>query len=145
MKPLIRIYHPWDKWEDYRFNFYGPKKAKSKSVLDDYAMLLRDIPLFAATLDRIIKEWRFSCEHNLTNESMNRIAYLGQAACAFLFEIPSHESMGGYNLLTEYEKHAADSVALYYLNMWLVREGYDYVSYQKEVKNQCTTRGTEED
>ena len=29
---------------------------------------------------RVISEWKYSCEHNLTNESLNRIAYIGQAA-----------------------------------------------------------------
>lgn len=115
-----RIYHSWDKWEDYRHNFYGGVMEYTKDgSLETYAAMLRDLSKFEAALQVIIRDWPYSCEHNLTNEAMNRIAYLGQAACALLYNVPHNVSMGGYNLLTPPEQVAADKMAEKYLTIWL--------------------------
>lgn len=117
---MKRLFHPWDKWEDYAHNFYGGvKEYKKDNTLETYASLLQDIPRFEAALKIIIRDWKYSCEHNLTNESMNRIAYLGQASCALVYNVPHSVCMGGYNLLSDEEKKAADGMAEKYLKIWL--------------------------
>lgn len=122
---MTRVYHPWDKWEDYQHNFYGGvSDYKKDDTLELYASLLRDLPKFEKALQTIISEWPYSCEHNLTNENMNRIAYLGQASCALVYKVPHNVSMGGYNLLTKEEQKAADNMAEKYLNLWL--EKYEH-------------------
>lgn len=120
---MRRIFHPWDKWEDYTHNFYGGMGTYPKdNTLQLYASLLRDLPKFEAALQTIISEWPNSCEHNLSNEAMNRVAYLGQASCALVYKVPHNVSMGGYNLLTDEEKAAADAMAQKYLDLWLERQ-----------------------
>jgi hypothetical protein len=128
---MDRIFHPWVKWEDYCHNFYGgfnTTKTKRETI-EDYANLLRDIPRFEAALKVIIKEWPYACEHNLTNEALNRIAYLGQAACALEYHVPHYVSCSGYNLLTPEEQQAADKKAEEYLNIWLAE--YEAKQVQK--------------
>jgi len=71
-----------------------------------------------------------SCEHYLTNERMNRIAWLGQAAVAQALGIPSG-CRGGYHLLSQDQRNAADALALEYLNRWLVARGCDPVDFEK--------------
>jgi hypothetical protein len=120
---MNRIYHPWYKWEDYHHNFYGgfgTSKTKKETV-EQYAELLRDIPRFEAALKVIISEWVHACEHNLTNESLNRVAYLGQAACALEYHVPHYVSCSGYNLLTPEEQAKADAKAQEYLDLWIVQ------------------------
>lgn len=124
---MTRIFHPYDKWEDFRHGFYGGMDYPKDNTLELYASLLRDLPKFEAALKVIIKEWPNSCEHNLSNEAMNRIAYLGQASCALIYNVPSNVSMGGYNLLSLEEQKAADAMAQKYLNLWLER----YVNTEK--------------
>ncbi len=115
-----RIYHPWHLWEDYAHNFYGGVKDwKKDETLALYADLLRDLPRFESALQTVIREWRHSNEHNLSNAGLNRVAYLGQCACALLYGVPHKESRGGYQLLTDAEKAAADAMAQKYLDLWL--------------------------
>ena len=116
---MTRIYHPYDKWEDFKHGFYGGMPYDKEKTLDKYADLLRNINQFESALKIIILEWKYSCEHNLTNESMNRIAYLGQAACALVYNVPHNVCMGGYNLLYLEEHQAADTMAKKYLDKWL--------------------------
>ena len=116
---MTRIYHPWDKWEDYKHGFYGGKDYPRDKTLERYASLLRNSNQFENALIIITTQWKYSCEHNLTNESMNRIAYLGRAACALIYNVPHNICMGGYNLLTSEEQQSADAIAKKYLDKWL--------------------------
>lgn len=116
---MKRIFHPYDKWEDYRHNFYGGQEFNNDKSIETYAALLKDLPKFESALRVIVSEWQYSCEHNLSNEAMNRVAYLGQAACALLYKVPHNVSRGGYTLLTFEEQKAADVLAQKYLDLWL--------------------------
>jgi len=125
-----RIYYTWDKWECYPAGFYEeniPKDWKGGDPEEFYRKFLSDLPLFEKNLERVITEWKHSCEHYLTNENMNRIAWLGQASVCIYSGLPSR-FRGGYNLLTDEQKVSADEMALKYLNKWLVSNGYDEVS-----------------
>jgi hypothetical protein len=121
-----RIYHTWDKWECYPAGFYengSPDKSLSDDdCLEMYRAFLANIPRFAAALGRVVSEWRNSCEHYLSNERMNRIAWLGQAAACIDMGLPS-AYRAGYNLLTDEQKSAADDAALTALNFWLFTRG----------------------
>jgi ParB-like chromosome segregation protein Spo0J len=118
-----RILHTWDQWECYRAGFYETAHDKTKDQCEAaYCELLRDIPAFEAALVRVVTEWTKSCEHYLTNERMNRIAWLGQASLCIAKGIPSIYR-GGFNLLTPDEQNAANEAALRALNAWLVVNG----------------------
>lgn len=95
----------------------------SKDWLEmEYARFLSSTPEFEAALRRVIKEWKNSCEHYLSNENMNRIAWLGQAAACIALGIPSG-FRGGFYYLPKEKQDKADSVALDALNAWLLARG----------------------
>lgn len=123
---MKRIFHTWDKWECYPAGFYEDHPADrtitDEQAVDAYRDFLRDIPAFEAALQRVLTEWPNSCEHYLTNERMNRIAWLGQASMCIANGIPSR-FRGGYNRMTDAEKAAADAAALAALNQWLTTRG----------------------
>jgi len=120
-----RILHTWDKWECFRAGFYEerpPDGMTQDQGEERYRAFLSDMDAFEAALQKITAEWKHSCEHYLTNERMNRVAWLGQASVASAIGIPSC-CRGGYNRLTEEQKYAADQMALTYLNRWLTANG----------------------
>lgn len=122
---MNRIFHTWEKWECYPAGFYESRPKQDLSNEECEAMyrdFLRDSKRFDAALTRVLAEWPRSCEHYLSNERMNRIAWLGQAAMCIDTGIPSC-FRGGFNLLTENEQHVADNVALWALNLWLKTHG----------------------
>lgn len=123
---IERVFHTWDEWECYPAGFYDDKPKDAGMSDDDctriYAELLRDIPRFKAAMDGVLTDWPNSCEHYLSNERMNRIAWLGQSALCYAHGIP-RRFRSGYTLLTDAEKHAANLAALDYLNVWLVGRG----------------------
>lgn len=125
---MKRIYHTWDKWECFPAGFYDEKMASrpeaSKEQLEkEYAAFLSDTPTFWCALKRVVTEWKNSCEHYLTNQNMNRIAWLGQASACIHLGIPS-AYRGGFNLLTSEQQKTADTVAFHALNLWLLNNGH---------------------
>lgn len=119
-----RKYHTWEKWECYKAGFYDerPKDITHEEGEERYTKFLADIPAFEKALDYITDNWKYSCEHYLSNDRMNRIAWLGQASVAQALSIPS-SCRGGYHRLTDEQKKIADETALKYLNKWLVKNG----------------------
>lgn len=116
-----RIFHTHDKWECYKAGFYATsvEGKNEEQCKEEYAAFLSNLKEFEKALKYIIKNWKYSCEHYLTNKSMNRIAYLGQAAAAHAIHIPSKYASGFY-LMTKEQQTAANELALKYLNKWLV-------------------------
>lgn len=122
-----RIYHTFEHWECYPAGFYEEKpknrpKATKEELEREYADFLGNDEAFNAALERVITEWPKSCEHYLSNENMNRIAWLGQASACLALGIPS-VYRGGYHLLSETDQKKADQHALDALNRWLSRRG----------------------
>ena len=120
-----RILHTWEKWECYRAGFYAerpPGGITQEQGEEVYRTFLSDLSAFEAALRHVTKEWTHSCEHYLTNDRMNRIAWLGQAAAAQAVGMPSC-CRGGYRRLTEEQQADADAMALLYLNEWLEAKG----------------------
>lgn len=119
-----RVFHTFDKWECYAAGFYASRvEGKTKEQCErEYGAFLADLTAFRAALEEVTSKWVHSCEHYLTNKAMNRIAWLGQAACCYARGIPQ-EFRGGYQFLTEKQKHEANVLALEYLNKWLTEHG----------------------
>lgn len=123
-KETKRIYHTWEKWECYRHGFYDekPHGMTQEEGEEKYREFLADLSQFEAALQVVTETWTHSCEHYLTNDRMNRIAWLGQASVAQALRIPSC-CRGGFNRLTQEQQVAADMMALQYLNRWLAGRG----------------------
>jgi len=123
-----RVFHTYDKWECYKAGFYATKKdgMTEDECKKAYYNVLADEKLFADTLDKIIIEWKHSCEHYLTNKAMNRLAWLGQAAVCYLTGVPSKYSSGWF-LLSKSQQNKANKIALEYLNKWLIRHHQEKV------------------
>ena len=133
LKTGSRILHTWEKWECYKAGFYAERPPGGLSQQDGeelYREFLSDLDRFDAALKHVTTEWTHSCEHYLTNDRMNRIAWLGQAAAAHAIQMPSC-CRGGYHRLTQEQQIDADAMALLYLNEWLERNGRDAATMEQ--------------
>lgn len=113
---MKRIWHPWHAWECVGMftnaSPYGADESKAR-----YAEFFRDLPKFSATVDRVLRDWPISCEHFLTNDEINRIAWLGQSSM-FLSESVPAQYRAGFKLLSADERRAANAVAAAGLVKW---------------------------
>lgn len=126
-----RIFHTFDKWEAVAGGFFSPGvKGKSKDECEaEYCAFLGDLNAFAAGMEKVFAEWPNSCEHNLTNSSMNRIAWLGQAAACAARGLPS-TFRAGFAMLPQDKQDSANALAHKYLNIWLKGKGLPEVTVE---------------
>lgn len=121
-----RVFHTWDKWEAFTAGFFDSTPSNRNLTADAckalYADFLKDLPRFKAAMAGVLRDWPNSTEHNLTNDRMNRIAWLGQAAMCWETGVPA-AFCNGFSLLTPAEQDAANQAALEYLNLYLTSVG----------------------
>lgn len=127
-----RIFHTYEKWECHKAGFYASKKdgMTAEECEIAYAEFLSNENRFKEALENVITKWKYSCEHYLTNKSMNRIAWLGQASMCYSTGVPS-KFCSGYNLLTDEQKQKANNIALDFLNKWLLENNREKITLDK--------------
>lgn len=60
----------------------------------------------------VVDTWIYSSQHNLSNESMNRVAWLGQAAACVYCKAPCSITMESWREVPENRRKQADKIAL---------------------------------
>lgn len=117
---MKRIYHRYEKWECFKAGFYNqspPEGMTDDDCRNAYRDHLRDPEIFQRGIDRVFSEWPHSCDHFLTNENINRIAWLGQASMCILTGISS-KYRGGFFLLSPTGQTHANRLSEYNIKDW---------------------------
>lgn len=127
-----RIFHTYDKWECFKSGFYKSTKEgwSHDQCKEEFKRILSDKNLFTETLEKVIVEWKYSCEHYLTNTSMNRIAWLGQAAVCYLSQVPSKYANAWFEIDVE-TQDVANNVALDALNKWMIANNRSSCTFEE--------------
>jgi hypothetical protein len=127
-----RIFHTFDKWEAVAAGFFAPglKNRDKTECEQEYGAFLADEARFSDGIEKVFKEWPNSCEHNLTNSSMNRIAWIGQAAACAALGLPSAYRAGFSHLPADLQMKA-NNVALRYLNLYLEKRSLPPVTMEQ--------------
>jgi hypothetical protein len=131
-----RIFHTFDKWECHKCGFYESKHPTldNDQCRKSFVEIITDSNRFRNALNGVITEWKYSCEHYLTNKSMNRIAWLGQAAVCIDSGIPSKYS-GAWFEIPEEKRQIANEIALEYLNKWLLLNNREEVEMHEALNS----------
>lgn len=116
---MKQIFAPYWEWEDYINGMYDLIPASSHSQLIEIAIqILSDSELFDLILGEVFKEWSVSVNVNLSNRSINRRAWLGRAACCYLYNVPETLTRLAWKELTDEQRQAADLIAIKYIQMY---------------------------
>ena len=133
---ITRIYHHWEKWEDHKNGFYNNVSgAEKKELIEKVVEMFKSPELTKQFMNKAIKKWFFSCQHNLTNNGMNKIAYLGQAACCLYAGVPSTVTMEAWSKVPYEFQEIADGIALEQLKEW--ESSHIQVLKQMSADNKC--------
>ena len=81
--------------------------------------MLSDKDLFATVLEKIISEWKYSCEHNLTDSSTNKRAWIGHAACSFEMNLPESVVRQAWKVLSNEQRIKANNQADMAIKLWM--------------------------
>lgn len=117
MRPLSRIYHPHWAWEEVSFNMWGDVLDR-KFFLNAAIVFTGDHSIYGKYMMKVVREWEKSCEHNLSNKSQNRRAWIGHAACAYAFRCPEDIVREAWSFLSEDQQNAANREADKAIGYW---------------------------
>ena len=116
---MKQIFHPYHLWEDHKHDFYNNCTGEIKKEL-----LLKVVKMFSSQkktrkyMERVVFEWANSMEHNLSNPTINQIAYIGQSAACLYCGAPNTVTMEAWWLVTKENRDKADRIALEILTKW---------------------------
>lgn len=116
---MKRIYHPYTKWEEFHAGMWNKHSPEIEEKMLGFAIeFTGDANRYGAAMLRVIEEWPYSCEHNLTCKGMNRQAWIGHAAICLEHGIPEHVTRAAWNELTDQQRIEANAMADIAIAAW---------------------------
>ena len=116
---MKRIYHPYTRWEEVPAGLWRKRSADEEArLLQEAIVFTGNAALYGRWMRRVTKRWRYSCEHNLTDLSMNRKAWLGHAACCMAIGCPEHITRSAWWRLSREQQDAANLQAERAIAAW---------------------------
>ncbi len=116
---MKRIWHHYQKWEEYHAGMWGNVSAQdSLKLLADAIKFTGDADLYGSFMRRVIKEWPISCEHNLTETGQNRKAWIGHAAACLAIKCPEHITREAWGHLSQDQQDRANDKAQEAIEAW---------------------------
>lgn len=87
-------------------------------MLKEAVAFTGDAPLYGYWMQQVIAEWPVSCEHNLTDLSLNRKAWVGHAATQMAINCPEYITRAAWGMLTEQQRIDANKQAQFAIEQW---------------------------
>jgi len=114
---IDRIWHPYWLWEEVDANMWGTVDNRKK-YLKKAIEFTGDHKLYGRWMMKVVEKWKYSCEHNLTDKSQNRKAWIGHAACAMALGCPEDIARQAWGHLTEEQQVLANDQADRAIKYW---------------------------
>ena len=105
---------PYFAWECFENGMF-----KTLSEIENYTFLfnksielLSNQELFYQTGILVVNNWEVSCANFLTNNSINKIAFIGQVCCCYAFKVPEIVTKDAWKVLDIEIQRSANKTAL---------------------------------
>jgi len=116
---MEQIYHPYHKWEDWQNgmwrNVFGIERD---NLLRKAIKFTGNAKLYGKYMLKVILLWPNSCEHNLTNPSINHQAFIGHCACCMAIGCPEDITRQAWHQLTQKQQDKANLEADKAIALW---------------------------
>lgn len=117
---MKRIYHPYHLWEDFQSGMWRTISGNDRiEMLRKAIEFTGNAELYGSFMLRVIKEWSVACEHNLTDTSQNRKAWIGHAATCLAIECPEDITCQAWWKLTDQQRDEANEQAQIAIDLWI--------------------------
>jgi len=88
---MKQVFHHYTKWEEWHAGMWRKVPKWEEAVfLRKATALTNKTEVWGKYMLMVLERWPISCEQNLTNASINRVAWIGQAACCLWFNCPEY-------------------------------------------------------
>lgn len=101
--------HPYWDWECFKNGMY--RTSNSLELIEEATCILSNEQIFEQEDIKMINCWKISSEHYLTNHSINRRSWIGQATCCFSRNVPEVLTRIAWGRISELERLKANKIA----------------------------------
>ena len=119
MGNIEQMYHHYTKWEDWQNgmwrNVYGGYR---KELLRKAIKFTGNAELYGHWMVEAVNQWPITCEHNLSNLSINRQAFIGHCAVCLAIESPEDVTRCAWHYLTKKQQDDANAMADKAIALW---------------------------
>ena len=116
---IKQVFKHYTQCEEYESAMWKNSIAMDKELKIQQAVnFMSDTDAFEAGMRVVINEWPVSCEVNFTNQSINKVAWLGQASCANTIDCPEDLTKAAWSLLSDYDREKANNAAAKIIKKW---------------------------
>lgn len=114
---MIRVYINWEYWECYKNGMYRTE-LKEKFYTKKAVFFMSNANCFGNAMQIVVNKWKNTMAHHLTNNSINKRAFLGQCACSFAINCPEYLVRVAWSQLTDEQRLNANNAAETIINKY---------------------------
>ena len=127
---MRRKYYPYWEWEDFNAGMWNSiDKSNESEMLEKAIAFTGNHYEYGKAMIKVTEKWSKTCEHNLTDETQNRKAWIGHAAACLEIKCPEHITRQAWGYLTKEQQDNANNVALIAIKKWEKENNYNERSY----------------
>jgi len=116
---MKRIYRPYWLWEDYLNGMWAKaQKDAENKYLSAAIEFTSDHIKYGSAMIEVIKQWPNTMAHNLTNASINRLAFVGHCAVMYKIHVPEYITRQAWAFLTDKQRNLANNEARKAIKHW---------------------------
>lgn len=118
MIKIKQVFYHFSKWEDFKAGLYNSSCERFEEKVNLSVELLSSQEAFYTVAVEMFKKWPYSAEQNLTDNSINKNAWIGQASCCFNHQAPDYTTKEAWWKLDEETRAEANNTARKALRKW---------------------------
>lgn len=117
---LKRVWVPIELWEELHWNMWGEVSNRQR-YLERAVIFTGNYRLYGRYMNRVAQEWPNSCLNALTDQNLNRRAWIGHAACALALRCPEDVTRQAWGMLSHEQRLLANRQADRAIQSWEMR------------------------
>jgi hypothetical protein len=135
---MKKIWHPYWTWEDV--GMWRKATREDEILLLPKAIeFMGNVALYGEWMLKVIEQYEYACQHNLTDVSLNQRAWIGHAACHMALDAPEYITRQAWGLLSDEQRFDANAKADIAINLWKI----DNEKPNWEIRRKMGTEGVQ--
>lgn len=123
-------YVRYELWEDFINGMWRKvDKIEEKKYLEEAIYFTGDHMKYGIAMKSVVVAWPNTMINSLTNNSINKRAFVGHCACCYEFSCPEYITRAAWRELTNEQRYKADLVAQQTIDKWL----FDYARKDRKI------------
>ncbi len=116
---IKKLWHHYKRWEEYHHGMWRKVSKFEKEIFLNKAIeFTGDAELYGEYMIEVAINWKYSCEQNLTDKSINRKAWIGHAACCLAIKCPEYITRSAWWYLDNNQRIHANLNASIAIELW---------------------------